>query len=146
VGYGLSCFICYEALPGKTLRELKPDVDLRSAAVFIAQLHDRGIDFRSLHMGNILKTDGNGFGLIDLTDCRFYRRPLNARLRMRRLAYFCSHQLDAEFMAADNNWLELFEAYWQAVNADETFCSDHGKAIRSFQQLLNAGRFDHGLQ
>jgi hypothetical protein len=146
VGFGLSCFICYEALPGRSLRALKPEVDLRSAAGFLARLHDLGIDFRSLHMGNILETGPGQFALIDLTDCRFSRRPLAGKLRLRRLAYFCSHKMDAEFMAADNNWLELFNAYWQAADADLAPCSDHGKSIESFQQLLTAGKFGHGLQ
>lgn len=115
IGAGRTCFICYEALTGNSLRAMKPDFNLRSAAGFVAHLHDQGIDFRSLHMGNILQTANDQHSIIDVTDCRFYRRALAPKLRMRRLAYLFAHRRDSDFMQENDRWLIFFNAYCQAA-------------------------------
>lgn len=56
---------------------------LPELAGYIRQLHLRGIYFRSLHLGNILRTPDQGFGLIDFLDIRFKNHPLG-RLLIRR--------------------------------------------------------------
>ncbi len=134
-----SRFVCYEALPGVSLRELKPDADLPSAARFIARLHDRGVDFRSLHMGNLLQTEDRRHGLIDLTDCRFLRGPLPTELRIRRIAYFCTHKRDAAFMLQSERWLEFVEAYCQAAESDAVTAPRLRAGLASFKAMQPAG-------
>ncbi len=113
-----ACYVSYRALPGKSLRELKPQVELAGVARFIARLHDSGIDFRSLHLGNILWQGGDSYALIDLTDCSFRRRPLPLKLRTKRLVYLCTHRRDLAFMTEAQRWADLMLAYSEAVDID----------------------------
>lgn len=45
----------------------------------------RGVYFRSLHGGNIVRVDDGGFGLIDIADLQLMRRPLGVARRLRNL-------------------------------------------------------------
>lgn len=81
--------VLYRPLPGETLstllREGKADwLDLLPPlARFINHLHESGVYFRSLHLGNIVKTPDGAFGLIDIADLQTRRRALG-RGRIRR--------------------------------------------------------------
>lgn len=83
----------YQPLPGTPLDVLfnnarnEFDALLPDLAIYIHQLHKRGIYFRSLHLGNILYTPAMGFGLIDFLDIRFKKRPLNRRLTQRNFSH-----------------------------------------------------------
>lgn len=107
-------YVCYEELPGRSLREWVPHADLAAAGRFIADLHKIGIDFRSLHMGNILRDEEGLFSLVDVTDCRFYRKPLTLTLRTRRVLYFCIHRKEREYLKSADRWMEFLEAYCEA--------------------------------
>jgi hypothetical protein len=73
----------YKPLPGQSIEQLfysDPPLVMRTLdclAQFIRCLHQRGIYFRSLHLGNILLLPNGDFGLIDILDLRFKRRPLS---------------------------------------------------------------------
>lgn len=56
-------------------------------AAYILLMHRRGIYFRSLHLGNILRTPDASFGLIDFLDIRFKGRPLGTRLVRRNFEH-----------------------------------------------------------
>ena len=60
---------------------------LPKLGAYIYQLHQRGIYFRSLHLGNILQTPDGGFGLIEFLDMRFKRAPLSRRLVRRNFEH-----------------------------------------------------------
>ena len=83
----------YQPLPGKTLREmLREGLDaateerLKAAFTrFVIRLHDSGVYFRSLHLGNVVYTPEQQFGLIDISDARIGRRSLSKQLRARNL-------------------------------------------------------------
>ncbi|QMV65972.1 toluene tolerance protein [Pseudomonas berkeleyensis] len=81
--------VLYCPLPGETLFTLlcegKADwLDLLPPlARFINHLHESGVYFRSLHLGNIVKTPDGAFGLIDIADLQIRRRALG-RGRIRR--------------------------------------------------------------
>lgn len=83
----------YHPLPGTTLRQLVRDgLDagererLRSAFNhLVRRLHDLGIYFRSLHLGNVVLTPAGALGLIDISDIRVHRRPLSRFWRVRNL-------------------------------------------------------------
>lgn len=89
--------VLYQPLPGETLRQIAskegfswqqalPDlVDL------IRNLHESGIYFRSLHLGNIVVTPDNRMGLIDVADLRFLRAPLPRYLIKRNLQHFARY-------------------------------------------------------
>lgn len=63
------------------------DALLPAFAAYIRQLHESGIYFRSLHLGNVLLLPEGGFGLIDFLDLRFKRRPLRQGLVRRNFAH-----------------------------------------------------------
>lgn len=85
----------YKPLAGDTLRGLikkspLPEKLIADLGVYIAQLHDKGIYFRSLHPGNVVLQPNGKLGLIDVLDCRFrwFNRPLNAWQRKRNFQHF----------------------------------------------------------
>jgi hypothetical protein len=83
----------YQPLQGVTLREriraglspqehtaLRHDFNL-----FVRHLHDLGLYFRSLHLGNVVLTPEGALGLIDISDLRVHRRALSRFWRVRNL-------------------------------------------------------------
>ncbi|HEY9037241.1 MAG TPA: lipopolysaccharide kinase InaA family protein [Pseudomonadales bacterium] len=95
------CAVLYEPLPGTMLRDLGNKGELtppvaRQLGEFIARLHQQGVMFRSLHLGNILLGDNGELGLIDIADMRCRPWPLNRWQRARNFAHF--------FRYADNAW------------------------------------------
>ncbi|TRO17620.1 toluene tolerance protein [Ectopseudomonas mendocina] len=79
---GLSACL-YHPLPGHSIVQLYNQAPQQASALlptlarFIWQLHQRGIYFRSLHLGNILQLPDNQYGLIDVLDLQFKRGALN---------------------------------------------------------------------
>lgn len=73
----------YEPLPGQSVEQIfcsdpqQGMLLLTSLAAFIRHLHQQGIYFRSLHLGNILKLPDGSYGLIDILDLQPKRHPLN---------------------------------------------------------------------
>ncbi len=68
--------VIYEQLPGQTIKQLleKNSFDnnlIEKFGEFVALLHKKGIYFSSLHLGNIVLTPEEKFGLIDICDIRF---------------------------------------------------------------------------
>lgn len=89
----------YTPLEGDTLRGLVkafvlPEPAITQLGEFIAQLHDKGIYFRSLHPGNVVLTPDGKLGLIDVLDCKFtwFGRPLSASQRERNFNHFFRYE------------------------------------------------------
>lgn len=85
----------YQALAGETVRALiknqaLPERVVADLGAYIAQLHNKGIYFRSLHPGNVVLQPNGKFGLIDVLDCKFswFGCPLNAWQRERNFRHF----------------------------------------------------------
>lgn len=83
----------YRPLEGTPLDTLfkseRPRFDalLPEFAEYIRHLHQSGIYFRSLHLGNVLLLPQGGFGLIDFLDLRLKRSPLGKSLIRRNFAH-----------------------------------------------------------
>ena len=83
----------YHPLPGRTLRQLRregldPSREVRLKTAFthlLVELHEKGVYFRSLHLGNVVCTPDGRLGLIDIADARMSRRPLRRHQRIRNL-------------------------------------------------------------
>ncbi|MDS4014681.1 MAG: toluene tolerance protein [Candidatus Accumulibacter sp.] len=83
----------YHPLPGRTLRQLRregldPSREARLKTAFthlLVELHEKGVYFRSLHLGNVVCTPDGRLGLIDIADARMSRRPLRRHQRIRNL-------------------------------------------------------------
>ena len=94
--------VLYRPLPGETLRQMSEKEGfnwpqaLPDLAGLIRSLHQSGIYFRSLHLGNIVVTPDNRMGLIDVADMRFLRAPLPQYLIKRNLQHF------ARYIAREN--------------------------------------------
>lgn len=86
--------VIYQPLPGSSLKDLcrkQPEIidsELASQlGQYIAELHEKGIFFRSLHLGNILRMDNGQFGLIDIADLKIQRSSLSSWQRLRNFKH-----------------------------------------------------------
>lgn len=83
----------YHPLPGLTLRQLRqgegncPDDIREQFWAFVDKVHDLGIYFRSMHLGNVVLTPEGALGLIDISDMKIKKKSLNKQLRARNLAH-----------------------------------------------------------
>ena len=91
----------YHPLQGTTLRDLlNRDVSLgqielfAKLATFITELHDKGVYFRSLHLGNIVQTPTGQLGLIDISDLRCLGKPLPNSMRKRNYQHLLRYEQD----------------------------------------------------
>ena len=108
----------YRPLPGKTLRELiraGEEVPALRAQLgrFVAGLHEAGIYFRSLHLGNIVLTPAGRLGLIDIADLRAGSRAIPAHRRQRNLKHLLRDPADCAWLQADT----AFDAAYRAAMA-----------------------------
>lgn len=102
-------YLSYREIPGTALRDASGTFDLDALAGFLLRLHDAGISFRALHLGNLLRTAG-GFALIDISDCHFRDGALSLRERAKNLSGLCAHPTDSDRFG-DGAWADLVIAY-----------------------------------
>jgi tRNA A-37 threonylcarbamoyl transferase component Bud32 len=94
----------YERLAGDLLRDIlnqSSDVaekTFHKFGIFIAQLHDKGVYFRSAHLKNILVLPNKGLGLIDISDMQIKRNSLDMTLRQRNFEHILRYQEDKDLM------------------------------------------------
>jgi hypothetical protein len=97
----------YQPLEGLTVREYLQKYGanesfLSRLGLFLLQLHEQGVFFRSVHFGNIIYTPDKQFGLIDISDMIIYKSPLNKNKRLRNLKHFFRLAEDIELIAGSN--------------------------------------------
>lgn len=96
--------VIYQKLEGELLRTVLSQSFGQSAdsyekfGCFIAQLHQKGVYFRSAHLKNILVLPDNEFGLIDISDMQIKRHPLNQSLRLRNFSHILRYQEDKDLI------------------------------------------------
>lgn len=98
----------YRPVAGSTLREIVragiSEAETRRLKPmltrFIVMLHDKGVYFRSLHLGNVVLTPDDRLGLIDFTDLRIYPWSLGRYLRTRNMRRMCA-------LAEERDWVDL---------------------------------------
>lgn len=93
----------YWPLAGQTLRQLiqqgKASDRLREQLFgFVEHLHAAGVYFRSLHLGNIVLTPQQEFGLIDIADLRTQTRPLFDYQKRRNLKHLLRDNSDSAWL------------------------------------------------
>lgn len=111
----------YQQLKGITVREYlyhSPDDNgfLINLGKFLAHLHYLGIFFRSAHFGNIIFTPENTFGLIDISDMKIYKSPLNRNKRLRNLKHIFRLKEDLQLLKG-NDLIE--KSYLQYCDIDK---------------------------
>jgi hypothetical protein len=107
--------VTYKSLPGEDVRALWDVKCLEEMAAYMARLHQSGVYFRGIHLGNILCQDEGGYALIDISGMTIWPMPLTIWQRLRNLGRFASFPEDAE----------LFGAY-----GVQRFCDEYCAAAR----------------
>ncbi|MBB6340190.1 hypothetical protein HNP49_000340 [Pseudomonas fluvialis] len=99
----------YQPLPGQTLRDhwraLGPqerDVEVERFGAFLGQLHQLGVYFRSLHLGNVLCLPDRRLGLIDLSDMTISGKPLGRWKRKRNLQHMLRYKEDSAWLTQEH--------------------------------------------
>ena len=88
--------LIYPLLPGESLDKLaaRDALPVEDLARFYAKLHAEGVLFRSIHLGNVLQLKDGRLGLIDVTDCWFFSRPLGSKFRAQNIGYAWEYRGD----------------------------------------------------
>jgi tRNA A-37 threonylcarbamoyl transferase component Bud32 len=107
--------VLYQPLPGNTLRQIAETGNLEDLLMdhlgnFVADLHRRGIYFRSLHLGNIVQTPDGKLGLIDIADMSIKPWQLSCGQRMRNFRHMCRLAEDRRQFGREG-WKQLVDAY-----------------------------------
>jgi tRNA A-37 threonylcarbamoyl transferase component Bud32 len=124
--------VLYAPLPGRTLRELARNQALDESmlirlGVFVADLHDRGIYFRSLHLGNIVLTLNGQLGLIDVADMSIFPWKLSRRRRHRNFHHMRRLQEDVACIGP-NGWETIQTSYIRNAHRQISFPAGSGEA------------------
>jgi tRNA A-37 threonylcarbamoyl transferase component Bud32 len=86
---GLQCdILLYPQINGQSLLDCFDDSHLPLLARFINELHDAGVFFWDLHLGNIVISDQDRLGLLDVATARISQRPLSLKRRARNIGRF----------------------------------------------------------
>ncbi len=130
--------VLYQPLPGDTLRnrwrnleDAERERDIRQFGAFLGHLHQLGVYFRSLHLGNVLKQPDGSFGLIDVSDMSFSHDRLMPWKRHRNLTHMLRY-------SEDSNWLA--DQHVSALIAGYAEQCGQPAALKLNQQLGQLGR------
>ena len=110
--------VSYPKLHGEDLRQLCEQGDISILAEFaryLAYLHKLGIYFRALHLGNILKMDSGGLGLIDIADLKTQNSALHVFVRGRNIARLLNVDEDKDFFSRFGVQ-RFLDTYFEAAN------------------------------
>ncbi len=119
--------VIYQPLAGQTLRQLMQAELPRLTALaedlgkFLAELHDKGIHFHSLHSGNVLLTPDNKFGLIDISDMTIYPWPLMCNTRLRSFQRLGKYR--EEMKVVDTTFWQTMMQGYQQTSAQARRCT-----------------------
>lgn len=113
--------VLYQPLPGETLRdclvkgEELPATLATALGVFIANLHQKGVHFHSLHTGNIVLTPEKQWGLIDVSDLSMFPWSLFCNTRVRSFKRLCRYPEELKQMGKENI-KRLLDGYYKEAN------------------------------
>ena len=99
--------VLYNILEGDTLRDWARVQDEKACqtkfekfGAFIAEMHRKGILFRSLHLGNVLVLPNGEFGIIDIADMSFRAKgSLSTEQRIRNFHHMDRDNRDRRYLA-----------------------------------------------
>lgn len=108
--------VLYEPLPGETLKTMAYAGNLdenicADLGKFIARLHDSGVHFRSLHLGNIVLTTSGELGLIDISDMSIYPWKLMTNTRIRNFRHLWRYPRDIQLLGKEK-WSIVESSYF----------------------------------
>jgi len=115
----------YAGLPGNTMRTSMREADevgrerlVRRFGQLLAHLHDAGIYFRSLHLGNVIVLPNEELGLIDFADMQTYSKSLPISKRKRNLRHVQRYKEDRDWIF-DAYLCTLQESYREATKTPD---------------------------
>ncbi len=126
----------YAPLVGVTLKTLLDQQKLpvglvKQLGAFIAELHEKGIHFRSLHLGNIVLTPEGKMGLIDIADMKIYPWSLWFSTRLRSFRHLTRYaRMNVPF--GQSNWMQLIESYGAHCRLNKSKLSAIKKKMQHF--------------
>lgn len=128
----------YWPLPGNTLRQLLAlpcethSKLAHNLGTLIAELHNKGVYFRSLHLGNVVQGEDDQLGLIDISDMVCSSAPLGRLKRLRNFQHLFRYERDVDKLRRYRN--EFIEGY--VANLPDKL-SDHFRKhlSRLFEQI-----------
>ena len=101
--------IIYRPLPGDTLRnrwrnlgDEEREEDIRRFGTFLGQLHQLGIYFRSLHLGNVLMQPNGRLALIDVADMTIAQHALSPWKRRRNVTHMLRYSEDSHWLTVQH--------------------------------------------
>ncbi|MDO9622576.1 MAG: lipopolysaccharide kinase InaA family protein [Pseudomonas sp.] len=116
----------YWPLPGQTLRHTlnSSSFERRQQLVeqfgeLLAKLHECGVYFRSVHLGNVLVQPDGQLGLIDLADLRVSRFALSLSKRQRNLKHMRRYSEDQKWLFDEH--LEALKSGYNRVASNQAF-------------------------
>lgn len=129
--------VYYAPLPGETLRQLLDDTSRAPAlrlqlGQFVARLHETGVYFRSLHLGNVVLTPEGELGLIDIADLQLQRRPLRDSRRERNFHHMLRYPQDRQWLLGEDAGNSFLDAYAQGLGQH----SPRPRLLENLKQLL----------
>lgn len=129
--------VWYRPIAGETLRDYcqinGSGSIIEILAWFVAELHHKGILFRSLHWGNIIVSDELTLGLIDIADIRFYRRSLTLVQRQRNFHHMLRYSVDREIFA------KRTDKFWSAYSAASDLSTSQCQQLQEKVLLASRG-------
>jgi tRNA A-37 threonylcarbamoyl transferase component Bud32 len=112
--------VLYSPLVGFTLKKLLDgnllNQDMAAAlGVYVARLHQLGIHFRSLHMGNVVIAPTGDYGLIDISDMSIYPWGLFCNTRARNFKHLTRYPEDI-IKLGEPAWECFKQCYFSSSN------------------------------
>lgn len=108
----------YAPLEGRTLRQVHDEAEKRALrsrfGAFVAELHNQGVFFRSLHLGNVVIDSNGRLGLIDIADMTAGKRALGKRKRLRNFRHILRYPNDRTWLIGDGD-RSFFNSYAQTA-------------------------------
>ena len=127
--------VVYQRLAGELLRDVLNDPAenteeiFRQFGAFVAQLHNKGVYFRSAHLKNILVLPNGGFGLIDISDMQIKRSSLKMSLCQRNFQHILRYQEDK--VLAQPYFDSFVSSYTTASQLDENNSNKIKQTVQS---------------
>jgi hypothetical protein len=94
--------VVYPELPGRTLEQSFTESSAprltEALARLLVNLHQQGVLFRSLHLGNIVLLNSGSLALIDIEEVRFSSRSLGVWSRVRNFHHLLRRQIDRQLL------------------------------------------------
>jgi len=107
--------VIYNELKGELLRSALSKQDspalIHKLANFLAELHKKGIYFRSIHLENIVLQANGKLGLIDIADMRIRWFPLGALRRVRNLCHMLKYEEDKKLLSVNGKLNSFLNDY-----------------------------------